>query len=81
MQSKSRKVFLPVNVSAPPMFAPFVKPSLARPKVWSVQIDKKHKNDSMIHICFSLHDKTGSYSKFTGTAMLSLFENMTTPSR
>lgn len=29
----------------------------------------------MIHICFSLHDKTGNYSKFTGTAMLSLFEN------
>lgn len=29
----------------------------------------------MIHICFGLHDKTGHYSKFTGTAMLSLFEN------
>ena len=29
----------------------------------------------MIHICFGLHDKTGRYSKFTGTAMLSLFEN------
>lgn len=29
----------------------------------------------MIHICFGLHDKTGSYSKFTGTAMLSIFEN------
>ena len=29
----------------------------------------------MIHVCFGLHDKTGRYSKFTGTAMLSLFEN------
>ncbi len=33
----------------------------------------------MIHVCFSLYDKTGSYSKFTGTAMLSLFENINTP--
>ena len=33
----------------------------------------------MIHVCFSLHDKTGNYSKFTGTAMLSLFENSSTP--
>ena len=31
----------------------------------------------MIHVCFGLHDKTGHYSKFTGTAMLSLFENTT----
>ena len=30
----------------------------------------------MIHVCFSLHDKTGAYAKFTGTAMLSLFENL-----
>ena len=29
----------------------------------------------MIHICFALYDKTGRYSKFTGTAMLSMFEN------
>ena len=29
----------------------------------------------MIHVCFSLHDKTGRYSKFTGTTILSLFEN------
>ena len=29
----------------------------------------------MIHICFALHDKTGRYSKFTGAAMLSVFEN------
>lgn len=29
----------------------------------------------MIHVCFGLHDKNGRYSKFTGTAMLSLFEN------
>ena len=33
----------------------------------------------MIHVCFSLHDKTGVYSKFTGTAMLSLLENINTP--
>ena len=33
----------------------------------------------MIHVCFGLHDKTGRYSKFTGTAMLSLFENVITP--
>ncbi|MBQ3451054.1 MAG: hypothetical protein IJG32_02175, partial [Selenomonadaceae bacterium] len=29
----------------------------------------------MIHVCFGIHDKTGRYSKFTSTAMLSLFEN------
>ena len=30
----------------------------------------------MIHICFSLYDKSGSYSKFIGTTMLSIFENI-----
>ena len=30
----------------------------------------------MIHVCFGLYDKTGRYSKFTGTAMLSIFENI-----
>ena len=35
----------------------------------------------MIHVCFSLYDKNGRYSKFTGTAMLSLFENHNTPPR
>lgn len=29
----------------------------------------------MIHVCFALYDKTGRYSKFTGTTMLSLFAN------
>lgn len=29
----------------------------------------------MIHVCFGLHDATGRYAKFTGTAMLSLFDN------
>ena len=29
----------------------------------------------MIHVCFGLYDKTGHYSKFTGTTMLSIFEN------
>lgn len=33
----------------------------------------------MIHVCFGLYDKTGRYSKFTGTAMLSIFENTTSP--
>ena len=33
----------------------------------------------MIHVCFGLYDKTGRYSKLTGTAMLSLFENIFTP--
>ena len=29
----------------------------------------------MIHVCFALYDKTGTYSRFTGTAILSLFDN------
>ena len=29
----------------------------------------------MIHVCFGLYDKTGRYSKFTGTTMFSLFAN------
>lgn len=29
----------------------------------------------MIHVCFGLHDRTRRYAKFTGTAMLSLFDN------
>ena len=29
----------------------------------------------MIHVCFALYDLARHYSKFTGTAMLSLFEN------
>ena len=33
----------------------------------------------MIHVCLCLHDKTGRYSKLTGTAMLSLLENHITP--
>ncbi len=33
----------------------------------------------MIHVCFGLYDKTGRYSKFTGTTMCSLFENATPP--
>lgn len=33
----------------------------------------------MIHVCFGLHDKTGRYSKFTGTAMLSIFDNHMPP--
>lgn len=31
----------------------------------------------MIHVCFGLYDKNGTYSKFTGTTILSLFENTT----
>ena len=33
----------------------------------------------MIHICFSFHDETGSFAKFSGTAMLSAFENISKP--
>ena len=33
----------------------------------------------MIHVCFGMYDKTGRYSKFTGTAMLSIFENHNPP--
>ncbi len=29
----------------------------------------------MIHVCLALHDKTGRYSKFAGTTMLSIFAN------
>ena len=32
-----------------------------------------------IHICYSLYDKTGRYSKILGTSMLSLLENTTEP--
>ena len=35
----------------------------------------------MIHICFGLHDETGHYSKFTGTAICSIFENAKAPSQ
>ena len=30
----------------------------------------------MIHVCFSFRDETGSFAKFAGTAMISLFENI-----
>ena len=33
----------------------------------------------MIHVCYGLNDKTGFYSKFVGTSMLSLFENHSCP--
>ena len=33
----------------------------------------------MIHICFCFSDKKGRYSKFVGTAMLSIFENTPEP--
>ena len=33
----------------------------------------------MVHICFAIYDATGLYSKFTGTALLSIFENHNTP--
>ena len=82
MENKRKKSFRPgFNVSAPRMFAHFVKPSFERPKVRSARIDKSHTDSSMIHVCFALYDKTGNYSKFTGTAMLSLFENLSTPPR
>ena len=33
----------------------------------------------MIHVCFGLYDKTGRYSKFTATAMASVFANTSAP--
>ena len=33
----------------------------------------------MIHVAYGLYDKDGRYSKFTGTSMLSLFENTSAP--
>ena len=33
----------------------------------------------MIHVCFALNDDTGHAAKFVGTAMLSIFENITKP--
>ena len=33
----------------------------------------------MIHVCFTLRDENALYSKFAGAAMLSLFENVSTP--
>lgn len=33
----------------------------------------------MIHVCFCLHDKTERYSKFVGTAMISIFDNISKP--
>ena len=32
----------------------------------------------MIHVCFALRDETGTYSKFVGTTVLSIFENLLT---
>ena len=29
----------------------------------------------MIHVCYGLYDKKGTYSKYTGVSMLSMFEN------
>ncbi len=29
----------------------------------------------MIHVCFSLYDASGAYSKYTGTAICSVLEN------
>ena len=33
----------------------------------------------MVHVCYSLYDKTGRFSKILGTSMLSLLENASTP--
>ena len=35
----------------------------------------------MIHVCFCFTDKTGRYAKFAGTAMLSLFDNISDTSQ
>lgn len=36
-------------------------------------------NQDMIHVCFCFQDNSGRYSRFPGTAMLSLLENHTPP--
>lgn len=33
----------------------------------------------MIHVCYSLHDRNGNYSKFTGTSIISMLENHNAP--
>ena len=33
----------------------------------------------MIHVCFAFRDDTGSFAKFAGTSMLSIFENISKP--
>ena len=33
----------------------------------------------MIHVCFAVYDEAGTFSKFAGTAMLSVFENISKP--
>lgn len=33
----------------------------------------------MVHVCYSLYDKTGRFSKIMGTSMLSLLQNATVP--
>lgn len=33
----------------------------------------------MIHVCYGLYDGDGRYSKFTGTSILSMFENLSAP--
>lgn len=80
MENCERKNFCPAfNISSPRMSALFVKPSFKRPKAWSTQIYRGHKDDSMVHVCFGLYDKSGHYSKFIGTTMLSIFSNIDTP--
>lgn len=37
-------------------------------------MDKNDRSD-IIHVCFGLHDKTGKYSKYVGTAICSVLEN------
>ena len=33
------------------------------------------KENFMIHVCYALFDRDGTYSKFIGTSILSMFEN------
>ena len=33
----------------------------------------------MIHVCFTVYDEAGTFSKFAGTSMLSVFENISKP--
>ncbi len=81
INKKEQRFFAELAISSPPQRVNFVKPrSLVRtsralvPNV-PIIIPKNNVDKSLIHVCFALYDGTKTYSRFTGTAMLSLFEN------
>ncbi|MBR2775431.1 MAG: glycosyltransferase, partial [Selenomonadaceae bacterium] len=81
INKKEQRFFAELAISSPPQRVNFVKPrSLVRtsralvPNV-PIIIPKNNVDKSLIHVCFALYDGTKTYSRFTGTAILSLFEN------